>query len=148
MNLITFLLLDAILNPPPPALQATVGVIDIDQVYLGYAEAALWSTLDERDNEFEHLDATCTISDICRVTADSMWEDCEKFVAQNYDDLVASKLDDHDIGHTFWLNRNGHGDGFWDRNLPGDLGKKLDHACESWGEVNLFVNANGEVDEM
>lgn len=41
-------------------------------------------------------------------------------------------------GHDFWLTRNGHGAGFWDRGLGG-LGDQLTEACRPYGEVSLWV---------
>ena len=41
-------------------------------------------------------------------------------------------------GHDFWLTRNGHGAGFWDRGL-GEAGKKLTDAAHAFGECNLYL---------
>ncbi len=46
-----------------------------------------------------------------------------------------------DIGHDFWLTRNGHGAGFWDRDL-GEVGDKLTKIAESFGSVYLYVFKN------
>jgi hypothetical protein len=46
-------------------------------------------------------------------------------------------------GHDFWLTRNGHGAGFWDRNLGG-IGDKLTKACE-YDECNLYVGDDGKI---
>ena len=45
-------------------------------------------------------------------------------------------------GHDFWLTRNGHGAGFWDRSdcLPEDAGERLTDAAEKYGEVDLTVD--------
>jgi hypothetical protein len=48
------------------------------------------------------------------------------------------------FGHDFWLTRNGHGAGFWDRGL-GALGDRLTDASKPYGEVNLWVDADGSV---
>lgn len=47
-------------------------------------------------------------------------------------------------GHDFWLTRNGHGAGFWDRDL-GDVGDKLSEASKAAGEVDLYVGDDGKV---
>jgi hypothetical protein len=39
-------------------------------------------------------------------------------------------------GHDFWLSRNGHGTGFWDRGA-GPVGDALDKAAEIYGGVDL-----------
>lgn len=47
-------------------------------------------------------------------------------------------------GHDFWLTRNGHGVGFWDRGL-GELGIKLTEAAKSFGGVDLYLGDDGLV---
>lgn len=50
------------------------------------------------------------------------------------------------IGHDFWLTRNGHGAGFWDRDL-GALGDTLSKIAESFGEVYLLLEKDDEYAE-
>ena len=67
-------------------------------------------------------------------------EDCRRFQEENAADLArydhpqwtAAELG----GHDFWLTRNGHGCGFWDRNdcLPEEAGDRLTAAAEKCGE--------------
>lgn len=45
-------------------------------------------------------------------------------------------------GHDFWLTRNGHGAGFWDRGL-GALGERLTQAAEVYSSVDLYVSDDG-----
>lgn len=65
--------------------------------------------------------------------------------------LLATAAEHHDYSeeqasHDFWLTRNGHGAGFWDRGL-GDVGDKLTDRCagmECWiyrGDDNLIYQA-------
>lgn len=46
-------------------------------------------------------------------------------------------------GHDFWLSRNGHGTGFWDRFMDGDerqaVGDKLQAGAKAYGEVSLYL---------
>lgn len=44
-------------------------------------------------------------------------------------------------GHDFWLTRNGHGAGFWDRGLPDDIGDALTQAAKDCGERYAFGDA-------
>ena len=46
---------------------------------------------------------------------------------------------------SFWLNRNGHGAGFWDGDWP-KHGAELDKAAHSYGEFDLYVGDDGEID--
>jgi hypothetical protein len=41
-------------------------------------------------------------------------------------------------GGDFWLSRNGHGAGFWDRGL-GELGERLTRAARAWGSSDLYL---------
>lgn len=43
-------------------------------------------------------------------------------------------------GHDFWLTRNRHGAGFWDRGY-GEVGDKLTEAAQKYSECNLFYSA-------
>lgn len=47
-------------------------------------------------------------------------------------------------GHDFWLTRNGHGAGFWDRG-KGALGDKLSEMAEVYGSVSAVI-ADFDVD--
>ena len=42
-------------------------------------------------------------------------------------------------GHDFWLTRNGHGCGFWDRDLPGTLGEELSKLAEAAGVLDVYI---------
>ncbi len=46
------------------------------------------------------------------------------------------------IGHDFWLTRNGHGAGFWDRGL-GELGAKVTDLAHSFGSVDCYAGDDG-----
>ena len=121
-----------------------------DAFTLAYVEAALWSSNDESDPQGgEPLDANYGIDDIDPKTLATMIDDCRRFQMENAADLA---LYDHPEwcaaglgGHDFWLTRNGHGAGFWDRDcLPEDAGERLTAAAEKCGEVNLSVD-NGVI---
>ncbi len=45
-------------------------------------------------------------------------------------------------GHDFWLNRNGHGAGFWDGDWPEPAATTLDAASKAFGEVNLMLDGD------
>ena len=85
---------------------------DIDKITRAYIEAALWTS--EADNY--------SIDDIDDDTKKDMKESVEYFVhvASDY----FSDLTNEQIGHDFWLTRNGHGTGFWDREFINDEDKK------------------------
>jgi hypothetical protein len=47
-------------------------------------------------------------------------------------------------GIDFWLTRNGHGSGFWDRKL-GNIGEELTSYAHTYGERHLYVGDDGKV---
>lgn len=49
------------------------------------------------------------------------------------------------IGHDFWLTRNHHGAGFWDRGLSNGRGKILTDIAHSFGELILYVGDDGQI---
>jgi len=124
----------------------------LDTFTRAYAIAALWSTTDESDESGgKPMDANYDIYDIDLETLAGMAADCAKFQAENTTDLAlynspqwtAAELG----GHDFWLTRNGHGCGFWDRNgiLPEAAGERLTAAAEKYGEVYLYVGDDGKI---
>jgi hypothetical protein len=124
----------------------------LDDFTLAYIEAALWSSNDDSTPQGgEPLDANYGIDDIDPDTLAEMIEDCRRFQEENAADLArydhpqwtAAELG----GHDYWLTRNGHGCGFWDRNdcLPADAGERLTAASEKCGEYYLYVGDDGIV---
>lgn len=69
--------------------------------------------------------------------------DCEAFQADNAEMLEG--IEDSQAGHDFWLTRNRHGAGFWDRGL-GDVGKALTEAAHAFGATDLYITDDGQVE--
>lgn len=113
-----------------------------------YVECALWSSTDESDESGgEPMDKNYGPEDIDSSTLARMRQDCERFQRDNAVDLQASGLRDERAGHDFWLNRNGHGSGFWDEgNAP--VFQRLSNACKSFGEFDLIVGDDGKIHGM
>lgn len=105
-------------------------------VYDHYALAALWTSTDDNG---EPLDRRFTVEDIAPESRESMLADVTNFLAACWDDGVdLSSIEPEQIGHDFWLTRNGHGAGFWDRGL-GTLGDDLTTRAHAYGEFILYV---------
>lgn len=98
-----------------------------------YLECALWSSQDE---DGDPLDSVFGIDDLAPETLRQAIEDCTAFQADNASDLEG--IDPSQAGHDFWLTRNRHGAGFWDRGL-GEVGQRLTDASHAYGEVDLYV---------
>jgi hypothetical protein len=120
-------------------------MIKLDAFTSAYVIAALWSTNDESTPAGgEPMDANYGIMDIADETLQKMIDDCNKFREQNKELLELSGLSDEYAGHDFWLTRNGHGAGYWDRGSE-DVFDQLTVACDKWPEIDLYVGDDGKI---
>jgi hypothetical protein len=130
---------------------------ELNEFQVAYIECAIWSSLDwslcddenpDAPSNPEPLDNNYSMSDLAESTLDSMMADCDKFESEfgipGYDDPRYSNPEK--AGHDFWLTRNGHGAGFWDRS---ELSKadqdKYTAAAESFGECDLYPGDDGKL---
>ena len=113
-----------------------------------YLIAALWSSNDESTPDGDQpLDDNYSIDDIAPDTIAQAKTDCARFQAENTTDLEAAAplgCDDEQAAHDFWLTRNRHGAGFWDRGY-GDIGDRLTTAAHAFDELNLYVGDDGMI---
>lgn len=115
-----------------------------DPFLRAYIECALWSSTDP-DTE-KPLDDDHGPEDLTNETLASFASDCAAF--QERAGSLLDGMDPSRAGHCFWLNRNGHGSGFWDEDtIPEATGKALSDLCKGpgFGEVYLFVNDDGRI---
>jgi hypothetical protein len=119
---------------------------DIDAMAEAYAVCAVWVGLDWSDEDESDnprpLDENYSADDITPESRQSMWDDCHDFFTGNEDDLA--EMDPEQAGHDFFLTRNRHGAGFWDRGL-GELGDRLTKAAHVYGESDLYVADDGRL---
>jgi len=113
--------------------------MNLSDMTKGYIAAALWSSCDDNDVP---LDSNYSPGDIAPATREEMWSDCRDFLKSFGADLVG--MDSEQAGHDFWLTRNHHGAGFWDRGL-GERGGRLTQACLPYGEYSLYIGDDGKV---
>lgn len=113
---------------------------DISDVELGYLDCALWSSTGDDDQPLDVLG----VEAIAPETRAKMRAELTDFVLQNQALLKASGLQDTQIGHDFWLTRNGHGAGFWDRGL-GQVGVALTLAAHKFPAIDLYVGDDGKI---
>ena len=118
-------------------------VDDLDKFTIGYIACALWSSTDGNQ---EPLDNNYNIEDIAPNTLQGMVEDCADFQAKNAELLAAISGYGHreQAGHDFWLTRNRHGAGFWDRGLDA-IGELLTKSSHAYGTVDLYVGDDGKI---
>jgi hypothetical protein len=123
----------------------TLTLDDCDAFTIAYLECALWSSTDEsRDDGGDPLDDNYGLDDIAPEALETAINDCESFQETCAADLEASGLSSEQAGHDFWLTRNGHGAGFWDRGL-GAIGERLSKASKPYGSADLYVGADGQI---
>lgn len=115
-------------------------LLDIDVFFDAYLTCALWSSVNHDTDE--PFDADYDTDDIAPEALAELREGCVNFLTDCADDLAG--MDASQAGHDFWLTRNGHGAGFWDRGL-GERGKRLSKASRTYGEVNLYVGDDGKL---
>lgn len=121
---------------------------ELNPFALGYVDCALWASPDADNGE--PLDARYTTSDIDADALTKMAAVCSAFEAEHVADLDAAEGQGRDrshLGHDLFLSRNGHGTGFWDRDL-GALGDRLHAAAERMGESALYVTDDGTLDVL
>lgn len=103
-----------------------------DQFLTGYTEALYWSNSDVLSDCMTSTQA----DDHCRAA-------CRAFFDEHYADLelaaAAYSADDLELGwqlagNDFALTRNRHGAGYWDGDLPEELGARLTEAAHRVGE--------------
>lgn len=127
----------------------------LDKFTQAYIECALWSSTDSacscdageeagdghtsdcgRNTGGEPLDTNYSVEDIDPKCLASMVKDCADF--QEAQAELLEGMDPEQAGHDFWLTRNRHGAGFWDRGL-GELGDALTKASELYGSMDLYT---------
>lgn len=116
----------------------------------GYLEAAFFTDCDSDNPE---LEGACFL-DLAPATVAQVIADCAAFELANADALAAcyqqnlhngERYRDTQAGHDFWLTRNGHGAGFWDRGL-GSEGAKLSDSCcfrKAFSERSAYLGDDG-----
>lgn len=122
----------------------------LDEFLDGYITCALWSESDQtRPDGGDPLDANYNVADITFPSQQKMRAECDAFMQANMVALTqyaalrtfnrSEGIVWEHIGHDFWLTRNGHGTGFWDRDC-GDVGDHLAEVASRCGERHIMVN--------
>ena len=98
-----------------------------DTILTAYLEAAAWTAeAEDRDYAPEAIERAR--------------QDVTAFVAKAGADLDG--IAPAQVGHDFWLTRNHHGAGFWDRGL-GAQGDRLTTLADGFGECDLVLGDDG-----
>lgn len=110
----------------------------LDTFTEAYITAALWAETDDDGTPLDSGDY-----ELAEETRQRMIADCAKFQAENpviFTDEYPGTLEQ--AGHDFWLTRNRHGAGFWDRG-HGTIGEVLTNAAKSFGQCDLYIGDDG-----
>lgn len=128
------------LSYPTPEEEECLG---FDQFFDGYLVCALWSSTDEEGSPFN---TEYSADDIDATALTELREEAWDFFAMNLYTLCRCRQDYSysDAGHDFWLTRNRHGAGFWDRDL-GEEGDTLTEASKVYGTCELCLDVYGTI---
>lgn len=106
----------------------------------------------EDESGGDPLDKNYDESDLSEECRAQMEADCKSFLKNHGvpDYATASHSRGGDTnpalaGHDFWLTRNGHGAGFWDRGFPQEIEDKYTNAAKSYGSFDLYVGDDGQI---
>lgn len=120
-------------------------ITKLDSFTSSYIECALWSSTDD---DGEPLDGLYTADDLAESTLRQIVDNCADFQASFADLLSQAYARDgyssEQAGHDFWLTRNGHGAGFWDRGLDA-IGQQLTDMAHSYGSCDLYIGDDGNI---
>lgn len=109
---------------------------DLDEFVKDYTHALLFT------NELEGKK-----NRIPKETRGKIREDCEKFFRDNQSRLeeAAEIYGKAQAAFDLCLTRNRHGAGYWDGDLPDELGMALTDAAHAMGESDVYVGRGGWV---
>ena len=117
---------------------------DLDVIVDGYLDALFFT--EEGVHEDEYGNDTMedkTLSDIDNDTKVEIEKEVEWFVNSAGD--VFEELSDDQIGHDFWLTRNGHGSGFFERINDSENLETIEELCNILGTVGTYVGDDGKI---
>lgn len=105
-----------------------------------YLECAAWADMPEENERTRQC-----VLDFAPCAEEIALADCMRFVGINW--KIIKDCDPMQVAHDFWLTRNGHGAGFWDRSeIYGgeENADKLTESAHSFGECDVFEH-NGKL---
>jgi len=100
-----------------------------------YLEAAVWTDYAEHHGDSEAASLSPEAIVQARI-------ECEAFQAAHPATLASAGTPEQN-GHDFWLTRNHHGAGFWDRGYHEAVSKRLTDAAHAAGSRSLYLGDDG-----
>lgn len=130
--------------PDHVAEGADLIIVAVHAMLVGYVTCAFWSDGQGRDTEGAYV--AVNGEPLTPEAWTDALQDIAAFVHGNLADLIATgEADWEQHGHDFWLTRNGHGAGFWDRGYPHDVAERLSGASRVYGAVNLVLEPDADL---
>ncbi len=107
-----------------------------------YKTCLLWSSVDD---DGEPLDKSHDFDSFAPKAIEQIESECADFLS---DPRTLELCEKHGIaqsGHDFWLTRNHHGAGFWDRGYPTVEGEYLTARAHAAGSQDPYIGDDGMV---
>lgn len=120
---------------------------ELDEFTRGYLMAAFWTNDDDAPSGCDYSTTDrfdVMFSKLHPAAVDEAAKDCKAFQTAN-SELLAQAGDASRNGGDFWLTRNHHGCGFWDRDYSDEVGDGLTKAAHKFGEVDLYAGDDGRL---
>jgi len=118
--------------------------LSFSETAINFADSAMALCKDDEEND---LNVNYDLTDLAPEAVKAIIEDCERFERENealLEKAFAMGYKESSVGYDLFLTRNGHGFGFWDRDLA-DIGDELTTACEKMGEFDLYIGDDGKL---
>ena len=129
------------------SVEATDRWSALDPFLTAYLEAALWLLNEDDQNKLGEGPYGIASDHLSQSAFEDAADDCQAFRDGSADDLAeayATGYSESQAGHDFFLTRNHHGAGFWDRGL-GPVGDRLSKDAHGYGDANLYLGDDGKL---
>ena len=117
-------------------------VVQASKFISSYLAALAWTEECREEFNFEF-----DVDDLTNDALSEIIRDCSNFLEMVEDEginMVGAHYGAEQAGHDFWLTRNRHGAGFWDRGL-GEVGDQLTRIAHSFGSVDVYRTDRGKI---
>jgi len=121
----------------------TANTLSLQAVHLAYLTSALWSSTQD-DELCTPFDETFGIHDFTDKAWNKALSNCGSLIYLLDEAGIVYTGTSSKFGYDFWLTRNHHGAGFWDRG--GESGAAITKIVQdNFRELNLFETESGQV---
>ena len=110
-----------------------------------YVGCLLWVGTDDN---WEPLDTHYSISDLSPESRSLILRDCHSFMLVAFTNGIDLSGIETQAGRDFWLTRNGHGTGFWDRpEIYGEENARiLSIMSQCFGNYDPYISDNDQIE--